>query len=122
MPERERVAGVRSSVGKLGHGVERELVEGLELPDPRKVEERVPTERAAEAPEENAERDACSRDGPRRPIQRPSLRAKGEGERGKRDAAHDDQREQNRGPQRESRHQSEEEDTERERGGLCGGG
>ena len=66
MPERERVAGVQPAVRELVHGLERQLVERVELAHAGEVEERV----AAELPGDRPERDPEADPGQRRRPQR----------------------------------------------------
>ena len=73
VPQRERVARVQPAVHELVHGVEREVVERLELAHAREMEERIAVELPGDSPESDAEADAGQADadgGRRRPAQR----------------------------------------------------
>ena len=68
VPERERIPRMRSTVGELGDGVQREVVELRELPDPGEVEERVPLEGRPEAPDRDREQGAGREHAPAEPV------------------------------------------------------
>ena len=70
VPERERVAGVETTVGELIDGVERERAERIELPHAREVEEAVAADLPGDVPEQEPEHGACDEDPspPRNPL------------------------------------------------------